>query len=83
MKTHRLSLVMDSLGLLRQLRASVANDSNHSLMVSLDEVIVRLELYVSSGVDDPGRIGDALKVLAQGLASIPGIQRIIEMVRDQ
>ena len=83
MRIHRLSLVKDSLDLLRQVRSSVASGSNHSLVVSLDEVIVRLELYVSSGMDDPGRIGDALKVLAQGLAAIPTLQRLVEMLRNQ
>jgi hypothetical protein len=83
MKTHRAYLVRDSLVLLRQVRSSVADDSNHGLAVSLDEVIVRLELYLGEGVDDPGRILDVLKVLAQGLAAIPGLQRLIETLRDR
>ena len=83
MQSHRLTLVKDSLDLLRQVRSSVASGSNHSLVVSLDEVIVRLELYVSSGVDDPGWIRDALKVLAQGLAMIPILQHLIDMLRNQ
>jgi hypothetical protein len=61
----------------------MADDSNHGLAVSLDEVIVRLELYLREGVDDPGRIVDILKVLAQGLAAIPGLQRLIEALKDR
>ena len=82
MKTHRVHLVEDSLGLLRQARLRLADDSNHGLEVSLDEVIVRLELYLGEGIDDPGRIVEILKVLAQGLAAIPGLQRLIETFRD-
>lgn len=83
MRNDRVSLVKDSLDLLRQVRTGIANDSNHSLVVSLDAVMVRLELFLSSGGDDPRRIEAALKVLAQGLAAIPGIQRIIEIARDR
>lgn len=83
MKNHRVYLVEDSLGLLRQARLRLADDSNHGLAVSLDEVIVRLELYLGEGVDDPGRIVEILKVLAQGLAAIPGLQRLIETFRDR
>ena len=83
MTNHRVYLVRDSLGLLRQVRSSIADDSNHGLAVSLDEVIVRLELYLSEGLNDPGGIVDVLKVLAQGLAAIPGLQRLIETLRDR
>jgi hypothetical protein len=83
MATHRAYLLRDSPGLLRQVRSSMADDSNHGLAVSLDEVIVRLELYLSEGSDDPGRIVDSLKVLAQGLAAIPGLERLIETLRDR
>jgi len=83
MKYHRASLVKDSLDLLRQVRASVANDSNRSLVVAIDEAIVKLELYLNEGVADPGRIGEILKVLAQGLAAIPVLHRLIDLARDQ
>lgn len=83
MKSHRVYLVEDSLGLLQQVRLSLADDSNDGLAVSIDAVIVRLELYLGEGVDDPGRIVEILKVLAQGLAAIPGLQRLIETLRDR
>ena len=83
MNTHREYLVRDSLGLLRQVRASMADGSNHGLAVALDEAIVRLELFLSEGVDDPGRIIDILKALSSGLAAIPGLTRIIESLRDR
>jgi hypothetical protein len=83
MKTHRLDLVRDSLELLRQVRAGLANDSVHSLMVSIDAAIVRLELLLHEGSEDPKKILDVLQVLARGLAAIPAIQHLIESFRDQ
>jgi hypothetical protein len=52
-------------------------------MVSLDEVIVNLESYLYEDHDDPGRIGEILKVLAQGLGTVPAIQKIIEFLSKQ
>jgi hypothetical protein len=83
MKKHRFSLVRESVELLRQVRSALTNDSSHSLMVSLDEVIVNLESYLHEGHDDPGRIGEILKVLAQGLGTVPAIQKIIEFLSKQ
>ncbi len=83
MKIHRVSLVRESVELLRQVRSALTNDSSHSLMVSLDEVIVNLESYLYEGHDDPGRIGEILKVLAQGLGTVPAIQKIIEFLSKQ
>lgn len=76
MNTNRVSLVRDSLDLLRQVRGEIANDSNRSWTVVIDEVIVRLELYLHEGVDDPGRISEILKVLARGLGIILALQRL-------
>ena len=73
---NRTFLVRESLILLRQVRAEVASDSNHSWVVEVDEAIVRLELYLHEGVDDPGRIGDILKVLARGLGAILALHRL-------
>lgn len=81
MSTNRISLVKDSLELLRQVREEMANNSNHSWVVAVDEAIVRLELYLHEGVDDPGRIADILKVLARGLGAILALQRLCD--RDQ
>jgi hypothetical protein len=83
MKIHRVSLVRESVELLRQVRSALTNDSSHSLMVSLDEVIVNLESYLYEDHDDPGRIGEILKVLAQGLGTVPAIQKIIEFLSKQ
>lgn len=83
MNTHRLHLVRDSLELLRQVRAGLANDSIHSLMVSIDAAIVRLELLLEDGIEDRSKILDVLQLLGQALAAVPGIQRLIEMFRDR
>jgi hypothetical protein len=80
MKNHRLDLVKDSLELLRQVRAGLANDSNHSLRGAIDGAIVRLELFLTEGVEDRQQILGIMQVLAQGLAAIPGIQRLIDML---
>lgn len=83
METHRLDLVRDSLELLRQVRAGIANDSAHGLVISIDAAIVRLELFLAEGVGDRNTVLDILQVLGQGLAAIPGIQRLIDMFTDQ
>lgn len=83
MNNHRLDLVRDSLELLRQVRAGLANDSVHSLMVSIDAAIVRLELLLNEGTEDRSRVLDVLQILGRGLAAIPAIQRLIEIFRDQ
>jgi len=83
MNLHRISLVRESVGLLRQVRSALTNDSSHGLVVSIDEVIMNLESYLHEGHDDPGRIGEILKVLAQGLGAIPAIQQIIEFLSKQ
>ena len=79
MTTNRVSLVEESLDLLRQARAEVANDSNHSWLVAVDEVIVRLELYLQEGIDDPGEVADILKVLARGLDMVLALRRLFDV----
>jgi hypothetical protein len=76
MNKHRVFLVKEALELLRQVRQELANNSSHSWVVEIDEAIVRLELYLHEGVDDPGRVGDILKVLARGLGAILALQRL-------
>lgn len=83
MKKHRIFLVTESLDLLRQVRAGLTNDLNRGLVVVLDEVIVKLQSYLDEGLDDPGLIADALKVLAQGLGTVSAIQRLIEFAKDR
>lgn len=83
MKKHRISLVRESLDLLKQVRADLTNDSNRGLVVALDEVVVKLQSYLDEGLDDPGLITDALKVLARGLGTVAAIQRLIEFAKDR
>ena len=64
--------------MLRQVRSSIAADSNHALAVLLEEAVVRLEWYLGEGLNDPGAIVGVLKVLAQGLVAIPGSQRLTD-----
>jgi hypothetical protein len=82
MNKHRISLVRESVDLLWQVRSALTNDSSHCLVVAISEVIVNLESYLNEGRDDPGRIDAVLKVLAQGLGSIPAIQRLIELLNN-
>ena len=76
--TNRVFLVRESLELLRQVRAEIANNSNCSWVVEVDEAIVRLELYLHEGVDDPGTVADILKVLARGLGTILALHRLFK-----
>lgn len=78
MSENRISLVRESLDLLRQVRADVANNSSHGWVVGIDETIVRLELYLNEGVDDPGRIDDILNALARGLGMILALHRFFD-----
>lgn len=81
---RHLDQVKDSLELLRQVRAGLANDSTHCLVISkLDGAIARMELLANEGGDDRGRIVEILRLVGQTLAAIPGIERAIEMLRDR
>lgn len=83
MKNHRVSLVKESLELLRQARAEATNDSNHGWMIEVDEAIVKLELYLNEGNLDSGRIDEILKVLARGLGAILAARNLIQLLNDQ
>lgn len=78
MSKDRIFLVRESVDLLRQVRADIASNSNHSWVVEVDEAIVRLELYINEGVDDPGRVKDILNVLARGLGMILALHRFFD-----
>jgi hypothetical protein len=78
MSKNRTFLVKESVELLRQVRADIANNLSNSWVVEIDEVIVRLELYLNEGVDDPGRINDILNVLARGLGMILALHRFFD-----
>ncbi len=77
---QRFALLKDSIVLLRQVRESVHSESFRGLVVKIDEVILLLEAVEREGPIDPGRINEALKVLGQGLAAIPSIAKIIELL---
>lgn len=79
----RVELLKDSIDLLRQVRSGMHSKSFRSLALKIDEVIARLELAASEKPFDPGRVNEALKALAQGLATVPTIVRIIEMIRNR
>jgi hypothetical protein len=85
MTSNRTFLVREALDLLRQVRAELANDSNCSWVVEVDEAIVKrvlsggmLDLYLHEGVDDPGVVADILKVLAQGLGTLLTLHRLFK-----
>lgn len=84
MKTRkRVELLKDSIVLLRQARSGMQNKSFRSLAMKIDEVIAQLELVVSERTVDPGRLTESLKALGQGLATVPTILRIIELIRNR
>ena len=56
------------------------NKSFRSLAMTIDEVITKLESVVDERPFDPGKVEHALKILGQGLGTIPAIIRIIDMI---
>jgi hypothetical protein len=84
MKTRkRRELLKDSINLLRQVRSGMHSKSSSSLELKIEEVIAQLELVVRERRIDPERVNEALKALTQGLASLPAIVRIIDMIRNR
>ena len=76
----RCDLVIEVIELLRQVRSGLNFESDRVLAESIDEVIEKLDQCV--GVNDIGN-GVAefvLKVLGQGLAALPAIQKLIELM---
>jgi hypothetical protein len=82
MKTNRRSLVEDSLALLREVRAGLHNESNRELVAALDEAMVMLEVIISQEPVRADHAEKVLKVLGQGLAALPVLQRLIELLKD-
>jgi hypothetical protein len=76
-------LVKEAVVLLRQVRSGLNSELSRTLEPSLDEAIGKLEQCLHEGRRDPGWILDVLKVLAQGLAALPAIQRLIDMMKDE
>jgi hypothetical protein len=82
MKTEVRSLVEDSLALLREVRAGLHNESNRELVAALDEAIAMLEVTVNQEPVRADHVEKVLKVLGQGLAALPALQRLIELLKD-
>jgi hypothetical protein len=82
MKTEIRSLVEDSLALLREVRAGLHNESNRELVAALDEAIAMLEVILIQGPVRVDHTEKVLKVLGQGLAALPVLQRLIESLKD-
>jgi len=77
MKRHRLTLVDEELlDLLRGIRSKMAGDTNRELVEAVDRMIALMESKMAADNGVSG--GELLKLLGQGLAAIPAIQKIIE-----
>ena len=76
-------LVKEVAVLLQAVRADLNSELSRTLGPSLDEAIGKLERCLADGCDTQGWAVDVLKVLAQGLAALPVIQRLIEAMKDQ
>jgi len=81
MKTNRRSLVEDSLALLREVRAGLYNESNRELVAALDKAVAMLEVILIQGPIRADHTETVLKVLGQGLAALPALQRLIELLK--
>lgn len=77
----RILLVKEAAELLRQIRAA-HGESDRTLMQSLDRVIELLDECVSERRVETERISGILKALAQAVATLPAIVRLIEMMKD-
>jgi len=76
-------LVKEVTVLLQAVRADLNSELSRTLGPLLDEAIEKLERCMSEGRSTPGWSLDVLKVLAQGLAALPAIERLIEMMKDK
>jgi len=76
-------LVKEVAVLLQAVRADLNSELSRTLGPSLDETIEKLERCLAVGCDTQGWALDVLKVLAQGLAALPVIQRLIEAMKDR
>lgn len=79
-KKLRSYLVREAIALLRQVRSGLNSESSRSLEVSIDEVIGKLHRYLRESHDDPDVVIAVLKILGRGLAAIPALQHLIEMM---
>lgn len=77
----RILLVKEAAELLQQIRAA-HSESDRTLVQSLDRVIELLDECVSERRVETERISGIFKVLAQAIATLPSIVRLIEMMKD-
>lgn len=82
MKTEKLSFVKEALGLLREVRQGMHDESNRDLVASLDEALAILEAALLEGSDNTDHVTKALKTIGHGLAALSWIQRIIDKMND-
>ena len=80
---QRFALLKDSIYLLRQVASSLHSESFHGLAARIDEAILKLEAIEREELISPGRIDEILKVLGQGLATVPTIMRLLEFFQNQ
>jgi hypothetical protein len=80
---QRFELLRDSIYQLRQVVSSLHSESFHGLAARIDEAILKLEVIEREEIISPGRIDEVLKVLGQGLATVPTIVRLLEFFRSQ
>jgi hypothetical protein len=76
-------LVREVAVLLQAARADLNSELSRRLGPSLDEAIEKLEKCLCDGRDTHGVAVDVLKVLAQGLAALPAIMSLIELMKDK
>lgn len=81
--SSKVRLVKEVVELLRAVRADLNSELGRTLGPSLDEAIGKLEHWLYEGRNDPGWVLDVLKALAQGLAAVPAIQHLIEMMKGK
>jgi hypothetical protein len=76
-------LVREVAVLLQAARADLNSELSRRLGPTLDEAIEKLEKCLRDGRDTHGVAVDVLKVLAQGLAALPAIMSLIEMMKGK
>lgn len=80
---QRFELLRDSIYQLRQVVSSLHSESFHGFAARIDEAILKLEAIEREEFITPGRIDDVLKVLGHGLATIPTIVKLLELLQSQ
>lgn len=81
MKTFH-TLIAETLPLLREVSREMRAKSETSVALKIDEAIMQLEKLAHSDLSDHGSITEVLKILGQGIALIPAIERLLKMFKD-